>query len=233
MYNLAELNAIAMAEEIYAGATIAEVFARWGIQVIAPRDPNEKVSIKGVGTQHAIDPIGSLHYTIYFENVSTASAAAQEVIVTDLLDSDLQWPTFQPIEFSFGDQVLATSAATGGYSTRLTIPDYRPGVAKTWWLDITADIDYASGQVTWTFRTLDPATGELPDDPLAGFLPPNDASGRGEGHVSFTIRPKADSPIGTVVTNKATITFDQEASITTNEVFNTLGFLMYLPRISK
>ncbi|MBC8255426.1 MAG: hypothetical protein H8E35_15560, partial [Ardenticatenia bacterium] len=82
-----------------------------------------------------------------------------------------------------------------------------------------------TGQVEWTFRTLDPETGELPEDALAGFLPPNDETGRGEGHVVFSIRPNSDRPDGTVLTNQATIVFDTEASIVTNEVTNTLCVL--------
>ena len=63
----------------------------------------------------------------------------------------------------------------------------------------------------------------LPTDPLAGFLPPNDETGRGEGHVSFTIRPRADVQAGTVVTNIASIVFDTNEPILTNQVWNTIG----------
>jgi hypothetical protein len=61
-----------------------------------------------------------------------------------------------------------------------------------------------------------------PDDPLAGFLPPNDDSGRGEGHVSFSIRPRADLLDGTVISNQANIVFDHNAPIATNIVTNTI-----------
>ena len=67
------------------------------------------------------------------------------------------------------------------------------------------------------FRS-DPDTGDLPVDPLAGFLPPNDAEGRGEGFVSFRIRPVAGLPTATPIRNIAEIVFDENASIFTNQV---------------
>lgn len=203
------------------------------IIVIAPRDPNEKIASTGSGPQSSVKPDVLLPYTIYFENVITATAPAQEVVILDALDPDLDWTTFQPSELAFGDQVLAVSAPTGGYATRLTVPDHRTGVTKTWWVDITAEIDHATGTAKWTFRTLDPQTGQLPEDPLAGFLPPNDTTGRGEGHVSFTVRPRQNLPLLTPITNRAVITFDTETSITTNEVRNTIAYVLFLPVIHK
>ena len=54
-------------------------------------------------------------------------------------------------------------------------------------VDFTARIDLSSGLVTWTFRSLDPGTLDLPAEPLAGFLPPNDANHDGEGFVSYRL----------------------------------------------
>jgi uncharacterized surface anchored protein len=90
--------------------------------------------------------------------------------------------------------------------------------------------------VNWIFRTLDPETGELPEDALAGFLPPNDASRRGEGHVSFSIKPKSNLSVGTLITNTASIVFDTNAAIATNTVTNTIGttgYSIFLPLILK
>jgi hypothetical protein len=99
-------------------------------------------------------------------------------------------------------------------------------------VDITAQINYQNGQVNWIFRTLDPETGELPEDALAGFLPPNDATRRGEGHVSFSIRPRSDLAEGTSLANQATIVFDVNEPIATNEVTNTVAGPLVAPVIS-
>ncbi len=200
---------------------------------IAPRDPNEKLGPPGIGPNHNVAVDQELNYTIFFENVMTATAPTQQVVVVDQLDPDLDWTTFHPTEIAFGSHVIAISAQTGGYYARPTIPDYRPAVTRTWQLDINAEIDYQTGVITWTLTTLDPLTNDLPADPLAGFLPPNDASGRGEGHVSFSVRPKAGVAWGTVITNQAAIVFDTEAVINTNVVTNTIGGtnIVYVPVI--
>ena len=101
--------------------------------------------------------------------------------------------------------------------------DYREDEGKQWQVDITGEINPLSGRAEWTLRTLDPETDKRPEDPLAGFLPPNDESGRGEGHVSFLIRPRSDVVAGTYVSNSATIVFDSNKAIETNQVWNTIG----------
>ena len=44
---------------------------------------------------------------------------------------------------------------------------------------------------------IDPQTGEAPEDALAGFLPPNEPKGVGEGFVTYTVRSRRNSPPGT------------------------------------
>src|SRR5690606_612036 len=78
-------------------------------------------------------------------------------------------------------------------------------------------IDFASGLVTIVWQSLDPETG-LPPDVLTGFLPPEDGTGRGMGHVSFTVRAKADLPTDTAIRNVADIRFDINEIISTDQV---------------
>ena len=200
------------------------------LENITPQDPNEKIGPAGLGEHHLVSAGDELHYTIYFENVPTATAPAQEVFVVDALDSDLDWGTFQITEIAFGDQVIAVPAETDQFYTRDTILDYRDEI-ENWWVDVTAQLNYQTGQMNWTLRTLDPETGELPQDPLAGFLPPNDETGRGEGHVAFSVKPRADVTVGTLITNTASIVFDTNDPIETNEVWNTIGVLADLALI--
>jgi RHS repeat-associated protein len=202
---------------------------------IISRDPNEKVGPAGIGSQHFVPGDEALQYEIYFENVTSAAAPAQEVVVTDYLDPDLDWTTFHPTEIAWDDQIIAVPQNAGGYSTRVTVEDYRPGVKKSWWVDISVEVNAVSGCARWTFRILDPETGELPEDPLAGFLPPNDETGRGEGHIGFTILPRASAPFGTILTNQASIVFDVNQPVVTNKVTNTVGvpYLVYLPLLTK
>ena len=60
------------------------------------------------------------------------------------------------------------------------------------------------------------------DGYYADFLPPNKTSPEGEGHVSFTIKPKQDLSSGAKICNHASIVFDVNPPINTNEVLNTI-----------
>jgi hypothetical protein len=136
-------------------------------------------------------------------------------------------------EIAFGDQIIAVPEETDQFYSRETVLDYREGVDQTWWVDITIEVDTQTGLFSATFRTLDPETEDLPEDPFAGFLPPNDDTGRGEAHISFSIQPKTDRPFGTEVTNAASIVFDTNDPILTNNVLNTLGlYQVFFPIVS-
>ncbi|HLJ95963.1 MAG TPA: hypothetical protein VKU02_22505 [Gemmataceae bacterium] len=63
---------------------------------------------------------------------------------------------------------------------------------------IEAGIHTDTGQVYAIFQSIDPNT-QLPPDVLTDFLPPEDGTGRGTGHMSYTIRPMADLPTGTQI----------------------------------
>jgi hypothetical protein len=80
--------------------------------------------------------------------------------------------------------------------------------------------------VTWRFTSLDPATGQLPEDPLLGFLPPNANPPEGEGSVLFSVMPKGGLGTGSEIRNQATIVFDVNPPIATNEWWNTIDQTM-------
>ncbi len=194
-------------------------------EVIYAGDPNEKVGPPGFDPpgndppQRFVKDVDEFSYVVYFENVPTASAPAQEVIVTDQLGAGLDSTTFQVSEVTFGDQVVDTLAA--GPDGVVDVPL----IGSSYLVRVRLDYDAGSGLATWTLRTIDPKTGELcedlPDAPC-GFLPPNDSTGRGEGHVSFSVRPRPGLPTGTQLENAASIVFDTNAPITTNTWLNTI-----------
>jgi hypothetical protein len=186
-------------------------------------DPNEKVGTSGIGSGQYIDAGDRLDYVVYFENKASASAAAQEVFVTDCLDQDLDWTTLTLNEIAFADVVVGNTTGGSLFNTRVTIPDHRPAEEKDWWADVTSEFDFGTGCLDVTFRTLDPDTGDLPDDVFAGFLPPEDGTGRGQGHIALSITSKDDLDDATVITNRGTIVFDVNEAIVTNEWVNTVG----------
>jgi hypothetical protein len=64
------------------------------VNPVRPIDPNEKVGPSGSeGLARYIHPAPRINYTVFFENVDSASAPAETIIVTDRLDDDLDWST--------------------------------------------------------------------------------------------------------------------------------------------
>jgi RHS repeat-associated protein/uncharacterized repeat protein (TIGR01451 family) len=178
-------------------------------KIIRPQDPNEKT---GPGPQ--VYPGQRVTYTIYFENQKSATAPAQEVFITDNLDANLDWSSFELGEVAFGSMVVSSLAGRQQASSRVTYGSS--------WVQIEAGQTLSGGQASWVLRTLDPNTGQLPQDPLAGFLPPEDGTGRGQGHVTFSVGVRSDARLGAIVNNSAAIVFDTNPAVPTKTVASTV-----------
>jgi hypothetical protein len=188
------------------------------IPVTEAFDPNDKAGSTGSGAERWITPAEPLRYAVFFENLETATAPAQEVVVTDQLDpATMDLSTFALGPLGFGETTVVPPSGLSDFVTEL---DLRP--AKDLLLRIEAHLDPATGVVTWRFTSLDPLTGELTEDPLAGFLPPNVSPPEGEGSVSFTVDPVADLATGTEIHNDASIVFDVNPPIVTSQWRNTI-----------
>jgi hypothetical protein len=87
---------------------------------------------------------------------------------------------------------------------------------------IAVGLNSANGILSWHFTSIDPATGLPPDDPMAGFLPPNRTPPEGEGSVAYTVMPKQGLASGAFLTNAATIVFDVNPPIATPVLTNRL-----------
>ncbi|MBN2071739.1 MAG: FG-GAP repeat protein [Candidatus Krumholzibacteriota bacterium] len=185
------------------------------VTVRIARDPNEKLGPTMPEEENFVSQLVDLPYTIYFENVPDAQAAAQQVVITDQLDENLDWRKFRLGDIVYSDQVVAVPANLSYYYTTLELE-------SGYLLEINAGINTMTGIAHWIFNTIDPATGLPPIDPDAGFLPPNDENGIGEGHVYFTVRPDSDVPDGAEITNSALIVFDDNDAIETNEILNVI-----------
>ncbi len=182
-----------------------------------PHDPNEKAGPGGPGGY--IDGVTPLNYTVTFENLKTATGDAFEVLVTDQLDvTKYELDTFSLGPISFADRVVNVPPGLKTFSTEV---DLRPGVNIL--VGIDAALDTATGLITWKFTTLDPATHEFPEEPEDGFLPPNVTSPEGEGEMLFTVSLKPGLGLGTTVCNDASIVFDFNPPIVTNDFCKTIG----------
>ncbi len=178
-------------------------------------DPNSMLGPTGYGGQNFVtgSALTLYPYQINFENSPSATAPAQQVVITDTLDPNLDLSTFQLTEIDFGDTVLTIPPGSQDYQT--TVSMTYNGV--TFDVVISASLNYQTRELTVTFQSIDPNT-QLPPNVLTGFLPPEDGTGRGEGYVSFVISPNAGLATGTQIRNVANIVFDGNTPIATDQV---------------
>ena len=183
--------------------------------VLSSWDPNKKV-----GPERLVMADGVVPYTIYFENdPNKATAPAQEVNISDVLDSDLDLSTLELTEIAFGDHVITVPPGRNYYET--TVDLRADGVELA--VVIEAGLHSTTRTAYWRFRSVDPEKMMPIENPLLGFLPVNDANHHGEGHVSFIIKPKPNTMPGTEIVNTAWIKFDVNQAMMTNEVVNIIG----------
>ncbi|MGB4849400.1 MAG: LamG-like jellyroll fold domain-containing protein, partial [Saprospiraceae bacterium] len=179
-------------------------------------DPNEKKGPYGYGDNNFIQVTGQLSYQINFENKKTATAPAQEVLVRDTLSNplyDLKNFSFGPV--SFGDSIFYPVSNTYEFAIETDLRPLKNGIVR-----MTGQMDTTTRIVTFYYGTLDPITRDLVSDPLGGFLPPNIVAPQGEGFVSYSVGLKSVHHMD-FVKNRASIIFDLNPPILTNDFLNT------------
>lgn len=187
-----------------------------GIGVTIPQscDPNELAGPLGLGdpeTERYVKPGEWMTYTVYFENRADATAAAQEVRVTNPLSPYLDWSTFEMGEIAFNNQIdLGLSGKRSGTSEAVM-----KGTNTLVRTQLT--LNEKTGIAEWYLRIVDPTTATgWPEDVFAGFLPPNDETFRGEGHLTYRVKVCDDAPHGVRINNSASIVFDYNEPIETD-----------------
>lgn len=179
-------------------------------------DPNDLAGPLGYGTAQWVNT-RPLTYDAMFENVPTASAPAATVVVTDHIDAtkfdttSVQIGTITVAGHSVTPTIeYALPIGTKKYDADIPMPD------KNVICRIHCELDTLTGDLTWTFQSIDPVTNKPVDD-LRGFLDKGE-----EGSCLFSVTPKAGLPTGTVITNQATIVFDYNAPMNTPVWSNTI-----------
>ncbi len=177
---------------------------------VTPHDPNNIVGPSGFGADVVADLSAqperfegfvntdiNFNYTIQFENKPDAAAPAQVVFVSQQLDTDLDFSTFELGDFGFGNFTVHIPAGRAVPTAPSSTPPPRSAS-----LSISAPINLdpaspTSVLATWTLASLDPTTVDLPLDPFAGFLPANITPPEGDGFVNYTVEPKSGLASGT------------------------------------
>ena len=190
---------------------------RLGIRVRTSIDPNDILGPAGFGDEHFVTGDGALPYTIRFENQTTATAAAQEVHITHTLEPNIDLESFTLGPVQFGRHQITPPLGVNQWET---VADLRSEIGHD--LKINAELNPDTRTVIWTFTTIDPATGQLTRDPIAGFLPPNDPAGSGEGSVSYLVLAQDALATGDTIDAQARIVFDVNDPIDTPVWTNTI-----------
>lgn len=187
------------------------------IPIIQAVDPNDKNGPIGVGSAQFTTSLQPFDYNIAFENQATATAPAQQVTIADQLDTaNLDLTTFSLGPISFGSYILVPPSGQTQYVGGL---DLRP--AQNVEVKVQASLNKTTGVATWIFQSIDPATGQLTTDPLAGFLPPDVNPPAGMGAVVYSVQPKSAITTGTTTCNQAQVVFDTNAALNTPTWCNT------------
>ncbi|KAA5534961.1 T9SS type A sorting domain-containing protein [Taibaiella lutea] len=178
-------------------------------------DPNAIYGPSGFGEAHFIKGDKKLDYSIFFENVDSATLAAQKVVVIDTLDSNV----FDFSTFTLGGFGIGTKSFYIPMNRKEFTSNYQ--LATDNYIRANLKFDTLTGVLSCSFFSLD-STGEVLSDPLGGFLPPNVIPPNGEGFVYYTIGLKENLPDETIISNKASIVFDNNEAIETEPWINTL-----------
>lgn len=213
---------------------------RLELVVVRAIDPNEKEG----PVEDLIRRGQPLEFTVHFENLPTAQAAAERVTVVDRLDPafDLSSLVFRNV--TVGKHTVALDGPRGSVSGIAPWSGPRPRLAAgasssvlvpfpdedqpiTVAFSVSASLDVSSRTLTWVLEGADPVTMlslRNPDDEiLVGFLPPNRDGTSGAGEVTYTIEVAGNSASGSEVKNRADITFDSEVTFSTNETRHVLA----------
>ena len=191
-------------------------------KTVQSNDPNEMAGMSGFGdsaTQRFVQPGEEMTYTIYFENKAGATAAAQEVRVTQELSKWLDWSTFQIAEIGFRNQIDRGLAGKSDGMSEVALE------GTVWKVRTEVELNRKKGVMNCYLRIVDETTADgWPEDPYDGFLPPNDDNHSGEGYIRYKVKVREDAPVGVRIDAAATIVFDYNEPITTSPAwFNWIG----------
>jgi len=170
------------------------------------------MGLTGLGAANYIGLANQFPYAIYFENKPTATAPAHQISITDKLDPavfDLKSFSFGKV--TIGDSILYVPSGLRAFTLDLKLSRLNV-IAR-----VSGKLDTIAGNIEWLFRSLDPKTLDDVEDPDIGILPPNITSPVGEGNVTYMVKLKNKPQHGQQIKNKASIVFDANPAIVTNE----------------
>jgi hypothetical protein len=201
--------------------------SRFSIPIIRPIDPNDIQGPSGVTVKKWMAAKDVYGYKVRYENdPKAANGPAQKVIIQVPIHPEFDIHSVRLGSFGFGKYIFNVPPNSPSYYTRLDLKD-----SIGLMVDVLAGINVVTNEAIWVFQSVDPTTGDVPLDAMLGFLPVNDSTagqsadsvtGKGEGFVTFSIKPRSDVITGDTVIAQAGIIFDVNAPVMTNIEENTI-----------
>jgi parallel beta-helix repeat protein len=107
------------------------------VQPVSSYDPNDKTGPTGYGTAVYVPADTNFTYVIYFENLANATAEAQNILITDALDTDLDWSTLAISGSSHPDTIsynfnVTTGTITWAFTGINLPPNINPPEGEGW-----------------------------------------------------------------------------------------------------
>lgn len=189
------------------------------VKIVNSFDPNNKIGYRSLsGSKYFDTHLSNINYIINFENdYNKATVAAHDVYLVDTLDiTKFDINSFSANHIQIGNKIVHAPYNIQNYLWNI---DMRP--EKNLITRVNLTLDKEKGIARWHFSSIDPITDQPTTDVFAGFLPPNDSVGSGQGSVSFTIDLKDTIQNGSSVNNRASIVFDYNDAILTPIWSNT------------
>src|SRR5262249_30997466 len=149
---------------------------------------------QGFGADQFLPAGVPLPYTINFENDPHASSTVGQVQVVTKLDDSLDPFRFELGDMQFGNIAIHVPAGRTSFQG-----DFAFTQGKGFVLRVSAGLDIPTKTVSWLVQAIDPATGEVIQDPTKGLLPPNNVAGAGSGFVTYQVTPQDGLPTGTTI----------------------------------
>lgn len=193
------------------------------VENLASGDPNEiKGYIAPSGSNYVGIGVKTIGYDIEFENdPAIANASATRIVVKSTIDSrSLDPATLRPQKLILGQKELELPASHHFVKTL----DMRPEINSV--AELTFDFNSDSGDIVWSLRSLDPMTMEETKYVDDGILPVNDDTGRGTGHLIYSVDLRPTVTDGDEFKACAEIVFDDNEPIVTNVWSNLADYVL-------
>ncbi|HEX3150378.1 MAG TPA: RHS repeat-associated core domain-containing protein [Gemmataceae bacterium] len=150
-----------------------------------------------------------LPYSVDVVNPST-DKAVHSLHVTQQLDSDLDFNTFEFGGMDLGAVIVDVPAGRSSYQTRVDAREFQ-GI----YVDVKAGINRSTGVVTWDITAIDPVTLHVPQSGDFGLLSPDTFT---KGSLFYTVGVLNSVANGASIDSSATITVDGGSPVVTPNV---------------